>query len=266
MAERLDIIKLQPCALAEWGGFIGASDELLAKSYPKSRRIIVEPTEALAARTRDSLKSSWWSPSRWTGPAVEVRSPDEVEAGSVELVWSNMNLHGAIDPPAVLAQWQRALVVDGFVMFSCFGPDTVRELRTLYRALEWPSPSIDFVDMHDLGDMMVGAGFADPVMDQETLTLTWATPEALLSELRTLGGNASPARFAGLRGRQWLRRLHGALASLKQGGGRIAMTFEIAYGHAFRAPLRGKGGHETTVSLDEMRALVRGGAQATRQG
>ncbi len=112
--------------------------------------------------------------------------------------------------------------------------------------------------MHDLGDMLVQAGFADPVMDQETLTLRWRSAAALLAELRTLGANAAPDRFDGLRTPRWRARLERALESLADADGTIGMSFEVAYGHAFKAAPRVRGGGEaTTVSLDDMRAMVR---------
>jgi malonyl-CoA O-methyltransferase len=110
--------------------------------------------------------------------------------------------------------------------------------------------------MHDLGDMLVAAGFADPVLDQETLTLSWAGAEALLAELRQLGGNAAPDRFAGLRTPAWRRRLVAALEARAGADGRISLSFEIAYGHGFKAAPRLQGG-EVAVSLDDMRAMVR---------
>jgi malonyl-CoA O-methyltransferase len=177
--------------------------------------------------------------------------------GGAQLVWANMMLHAQADPPALMARWQQALAADGFVMLSCFGPDTARELRELYRRLGWPPPTLAFVDMHDIGDMLVHAGFADPVMDQETLTLSWATPQALLAELRALGGNVSPDRFAGLRTPRWKRRLENELRSLSGPDGRLSMRFEIAYGHAFKALPRVQRDQPTTVSLEDMRSLVR---------
>jgi malonyl-CoA O-methyltransferase len=113
--------------------------------------------------------------------------------------------------------------------------------------------------MHDLGDMLVAAGFADPVMDQERLSLTWATPEALLGELRTLGGNADPARFAGLRTPRWRARLLDALRERAGADGRITLEFELVYGHAFNPPPRAKLTGETHVPLDDLRAMVRSG-------
>ncbi|WP_457332650.1 class I SAM-dependent methyltransferase [Rhizobacter sp. P5_C2] len=257
MAERLSIVRKQPEAIADWWSFGGAGAEHLARAYPQARRIAIEPTPALRERSAELAKAPWWSPKRWSGAPVTVVSADQVEPGSVQLVWANMMLQAVFDPPVVLGQWQRALAVDGFAMFSCFGPDTLKELRALYRRLGWPVPAADFVDMHDLGDMLVQAGFADPVMDQELITLTWADPQALLAELRGLGGNAAPERFAGLRTPRWRARLLAGLQGLAGPDGRISMTFEVAYGHAFKAPPRVPLAAQTTVSLDDMRALVR---------
>jgi malonyl-CoA O-methyltransferase len=105
--------------------------------------------------------------------------------------------------------------------------------------------------------MLVHAGFADPVMDQETLTLQWDSPGALLAELRGLGRNTAPGRFAGLRTPRWRARLERGLESLRGADGKIGLVFEVAYGHAFKAAPRLRRDAPTTVSLDAMRALVR---------
>jgi malonyl-CoA O-methyltransferase len=257
MAERLSIILAKPKAILEWWGFAGAGDGVLAEAYPDAQRYVVEPTQALLARSRRAAESPWWSVRHWRGSRPEVVMPDEVAAGSVQLVWANMMLHASVDPGLLIARWHRALAVDGFVMFSCLGPDTLRELRDLYQRLGWPPAMADFVDMHDIGDMLVHAGFADPVMDQETLTLSWPSPQALLTELRSIGGNASPDRFAGLRTPRWRDRLLNELAALVQPDGRIYMRFEVAYGHAFKVAPRIPVSAQTTVSLDDMRELVR---------
>ena len=255
MAARLEWIRLEPETVIEWWGHTGASGELLAKAYPKARRIVVEPSEALLQRSRADARQPWWSARHW-GRATQVRL-DEPSPGSAQLLWANMMLHAEPDPPALLVRWQRLLAVDGFIMFSYLGPGTLRELRDLYRALGWPPPTPEFVDMHDLGDMLVKAGFADPVMDQETLTLTWDSPQALLAELRSIGGNASPARWPGLRTRRWRERLNGALQSLAGADGRLRLGFEVVYGHAFKAAPRVRLASESAVSVDDMRAMLR---------
>jgi len=186
-------------------------------------------------------------------------TPEDALPATAQLVWANMMLHAVVDPPALFERWQQLLRVDGFVMFSCLGPGTLRELRALYAQLGWPPATPGFVDMHDLGDMLVQAGFADPVMDQETLTLQYDTPQALLDELRTLGGNTAPDRFAGLRTPRWRARLLRELEALRGRGGKLELSFEVAYGHAFRAAPRLRPGEATSISLDDMRAMVRSG-------
>jgi malonyl-CoA O-methyltransferase len=168
-----------------------------------------------------------------------------------------MMLHAVADPPALFERWQQALRIDGFVMFSCLGPGTLRELRAVYDRLGWGPPTQGFIDMHDLGDMLVHSGFADPVMDQEVLSLRWDSPQAVLTELRGLGGNAAPRRLAGLRTPRWRERLLAELEGLRGPDGKIALSFEVAYGHAFKAAPRVRPGEQTTVSLDDMRAMVR---------
>ena len=168
-----------------------------------------------------------------------------------------MMLHAVVDPPALIARWHEVLSVDGFVMFSCLGPGTLRELRALYERCGWPAPTPGFVDMHDLGDMLVQAGFADPVMDQETLTLQWDSPAALLAELRSLGGNTAPDRIKGLRTPRWRHALERELGALAGADGKIGLSFEVAYGHAFKGAARAMAGAATKVSLADMRAMLR---------
>lgn len=255
MAERLAIVKLQPRAVLDWSSFLGAGGALLDAAYPQARRLVVEPTAALRERTDTRTgRARWWPRRR---PAAQAVDAAAVPPGSVELVWANMALHAATDPLDVMAQWQRALAVGGFVMFSCFGPDTTKELRELYRRLGWPPPSAAFVDMHDLGDMLLHAGFADPVMDQEQIVLSWPDAAALIAELRGLGGNVAPERFAGLRTPRWRARLLRELQALARENGRPHLTFEIVYGHAFKAAPRMPVRAETAVPLDEMRAAMR---------
>lgn len=258
MAQRLEIIRLKPELIVDWWGWLGAGAALLQQAYPQARHVIVEPTPALLQRSLDAAQLPWWSARRWSGgrPSVLLESA-ELPPGA-QLVWANMMLHAASDPPALFARWQQALRIDGFVMFSCLGPGTLRELRALYQRLGWGAPTQGFIDMHDLGDMLVHAGFADPVMDQEVLSLQWNSPQAVLTELRALGGNAAPQRMQGLRTPRWRDRLAAELEGLRGADGKIALSFEVAYGHAFKAAPRVRG-EQTTVSLEDMRTMVRSG-------
>lgn len=265
MAQRLEIIKLQPELVIDWWSSLGAGAELLRSAYPKAQHLVVEPDAAWAQRARAAQPGQrWWSPQRWlAAPPPAVLTPEDELPTTAQLVWANMMLHAVVDPPALFEHWQRLLRVDGFVMFSCLGPGTLSELRALYGRLGWPAATPGFVDMHDLGDMLVQAGFADPVMDQETLTLQYDNPQALLDELRSLGGNTAPDRFAGLRTPRWRTRLLRELEALRGRSGKLEVSFEVAYGHAFRAAPRLRPGEATSISLDDMRAMVRSGRSSS---
>jgi malonyl-CoA O-methyltransferase len=257
MAERLTAIKLKPQRLIDWWGFSGAGGAALEAAYPHALRVVVEPTAALLELSRAAVRRPWWTLQHWRGPSIEFCLEGAEQVPGTQLIWANMMLHAQRDPPALFARWYELLQADGFVMFSCLGPATLTELRALYVGLGWPAPTPAFVDMHDLGDMLVNAGFADPVLDQETLTLHWAGPRELLAELRSLGGNAAPDRFPGLRTPRWRDALIEALGSLRGPDGRLHLSFEVAYGHAFKAPPRIRAGEPTLVSLQDMRAMVR---------
>ena len=253
MEDRLQWIKRAPTAWADWepvrGGLEG--DAAVARRYPKAKHYVVEPQRLEAARA--ALAKPWW---RRIGGGQGADFSPIPEAG-VQMVWANMLLHMAADPQALMAQWQRALEVDGFLMFSCLGPDTLRELRAVYSALGWPPPAHEFTDMHDWGDMLVAGGFAEPVMDMERITLSFATPQRLLAELRGLGANLHPARFPALRGRAWRARLEQALDEHLRGpDGQLALTFEIIYGHALKPVPRARMSEQSAVSLQDMRAML----------
>ena len=247
MEQRLDWIKSQPTSWAHWAPVRGGlqAHALLAQRYPSAECYVAEALGESAQYAAKKLAKPWWKPTRWSAAATQYAMPGE---GAVQMLWANMTLHMAADPQALMAQWHRALAVDGFLMFSCLGPDSLQELRTLYQKLGWPAPSHEFTDMHDWGDMLGAAGFAEPVMDMERITLTFESPQRLLQELRGLGRNLQPLRFSGLRGRQWREQLQQELKRLP-----LQITFEVIYGHAFKPAPRLTVRAETVLSLAQMR-------------
>ncbi len=257
MGERLALIRLQPGEVVDWWSFNGASAELLRQAYPQATLLRVEADAGWLRGHREATNAPWWSPRRWTQADSRRVVPSDVPAAGAGLLWANMMLHLVENPEALLLQWQQALAVDGFLMFSTLGPGSLQGLRAIYDRLRWPVPHAPFVDMHDLGDMLLRSGFADPVMDQELITLTWPDAGALLAELRQLGGNADPQRFSGLRTPRWQQRLHEALRSLAGADGRLRLDFEVVYGHAFKVAARPRVAGQSTVTLEDMRARVR---------
>ena len=257
MAQRLALIRHTVKHWVHWAprsGGLGSQD-LLEQAFPQATSSVVQTEVPDVEWASLALQQPWWK--KWLRPE---RRFGVVTTEPADMVWSNMGLHMQAQPAQWMSQWAGSLKTEGFVMFSCLGPDSLRELRDLFANLGWPAPSHDFTDMHDWGDMLLQSGFAAPIMDMERITLTYETPEALLKELRTLGRNLNIYRFQGLRGRSWLKTLHQQLQAhlaLPTQAGRLALTFEVIYGHAFKAPTRLSVKPETQVSLAQMKAQLK---------
>ena len=271
MAERLDWIKLQPVQWLHWDVLRYGSEvhALLAERYVQAQAWCPIPEELSPSAghvqrrsdyeraLRERLVLPWWSVKRWLGQPARMSWPD---AGAMNMLWANMALHSSAEPEALIAQWHGLLATDGFLMFSCLGPDTIKELRGLYNQLGWAAPMHELTDMHDYGDMLVHAGFAEPVMDMERIVLTFATPERALQELRELGRNLNVARPQSLLGRGRLKQLCAAMdRHLRNEQGDIALTFEIIYGHAIKPVPKLKVSAQSHVSLEQMRQMLASG-------
>ncbi|MFN3564734.1 MAG: methyltransferase domain-containing protein [Burkholderiaceae bacterium] len=253
LIERLDDLKLAPQRIADIGcGSGGARDALLAR-YPGSTWIGVD----LSLPMLRAVAPSGGRIARWLRPPRALRVCADAGAlpladATVDLVFSNLMLHWHPAPHSVFAECKRVLRGDGLLMFSCFGPDTGKQLRAACAAALPDARPFPFVDMHDYGDMLVAAGFAAPVMDVDVLTLTFDSPRALLREVAALGGNPRDDRRASLVSTRQAHALIGALEAQRDAAGRISLTFEVAYGHA-RKP-QPRTASATSIPVDRLRA------------
>jgi len=252
MLERLDYVRLQPARVLEAGCGPAREAGALARRYANSTLVLLDvalPMLRLAQPERPMLARLFGKQKRFAVCAELERLP--LASGSIGLAWSNMALHWVADPVRAIAELQRVLVPGGLLMFSTLGPDTLQELRAVAGAARVHA----FADMHDIGDQLVAAGFADPVMEAERLTLTYARGDALLADLRASGQTcALSGRAPGLSGRGFLARLREALDAGRRDG-RIAATFEVVYGHAWKplAPSRMRDGR-AVVRFERKRA------------
>ncbi|WP_175164234.1 methyltransferase domain-containing protein [Paraburkholderia fynbosensis] len=254
MRERLDYIKVAPSSVLDAGCGAGEDIPALRERFPEAPVFGSDLSHGMLTRAlhHDAGDTSWrrFLPAS-LGKALGARGPRFAQAdfsalpfaaGAFEFIWSNLALHWHSRPDLVFPEWQRVLKVNGLLMFSTLGPDTLKELRGAYAEVEAAhgvasrKHVIDFVDMHDLGDMLVESGFEIPVMDQEVLTITYKSPESLLADVRRWGAypferEASSSAVA--------RRLHkallAALEARRRADGTIALTFEVIYGHAWKA-------------------------------
>lgn len=259
LTDRLPLFRLDPVQIVDVGCGAGGTREALLQRYPRARWLGIDLARAMAQRAASRPALSMllrWRAARAAAVCAEAGALP-LAADSVDLVFSNLMLHWHPEPLAVLAEWRRVLRVDGLLLFSCFGPDTLKELRQACADAGIGARPLPFVDMHDIGDMLLGAGFADPVIDAETIRLTYASPSALLREAAALGGNPSDDRAAGLVGTRRAHALQAAVAAQRDAQGRIALSFEIAYGHAWKPAPRIRG--QSAVPLDHLRAQLRRG-------
>lgn len=258
--ERLEYIRLDARAVLDAGCGSGADAALLSGRFPDARLLAVDHAPhrlgAGAIDTRAGLPR-WLG--RWMRPSGALKLAADLGAlplapASLDLIWSSLALHWHPAPHTVFPEWRRVLRTHGLLLFSAFGPDTLKEVREAF-ALADPGAAptahvAAFTDMHDYGDMLVAAGFATPVMDAERLTLTYSSAASLWDDVRALGGNAAGARRHGLLGRQARRRLDAALDARRDADGRYQLSFEIIYGHAWKGEARTTAAGETIVRLE----------------
>jgi malonyl-CoA O-methyltransferase len=253
MAARLEYVRIDPRWIVGVG-CAAASPGRVGDRYPKAALLRTDAALARVrgARARQPLAARMRSliGARSAHFVCADMSALPIRSGSCGLVWSNLALAWSADPAATLGEWHRVLEVGGLLMFSSYGPDTLKELRAAFGAAD-PGPHVHpFVDMHDLGDALVASGFADPVMDMDMLTVTYDGVEALVSDLRATGQrNAHAARRRGLTGRRAWARMTDAYRALARDG-RVPATFEIVYGHAWKAARRTTADGRAIISVD----------------
>jgi malonyl-CoA O-methyltransferase len=264
MHERLALVKLAPERIIDAGCGGGVDLSLLQARYGEAKVLGIDGSFAMARHAQESRIERQSSMQRmlgkWLPGAMPKQAAPTVLCGdfarlplpthAADLIWSNLAVHWHPQPDLVFAEWRRVLSIDGLLMFSCFGPDTFKELRDAFAGADAGAHVLSFVDMHDFGDMLVNVGFSTPVMDMENITVTYETVEKLVADVRAWGGNPLMTRRRGMLGRAAWRRVVDALHALRRPDGRIPLTYEVIYGHAFRpAPIKTAAG-ESIIRFD----------------
>jgi malonyl-CoA O-methyltransferase len=256
MAERLDLVKAAPRRVLDLGCGTGADFPLLGARYREATLIGCDASPAMLGRARG--RGSWLRrlmPLLARAPALVCADAQRLPlaAGSVGLAWSNLMLHWAADAGAVLREAHRVLETGGVLLFSTLGPDTLKELRAAFASADAAPHVHGFTDMHDLGDLLVAAGFAEPVMDMEMITLTYADLDALADDLRASGAvNAAAGRRRGLTRPALWRQVRSAYEQIRRDG-RLPASFEVIYGSAWKPEPRVAADGRAIVRLDGLR-------------
>ena len=258
MAERLDYVRLTPQRILDLGCSRGGSFAALQARYPDARLHALD----LVAPMLQGMAQEPAGWRRWLGRTAPGPVPVQADAqllpvreASFDLIWSNLLLHWLDHPLPAFCEARRSLCSGGLFMFSTLGPDTLRELRAAFA--DGDAHTQRFTDMHDLGDMLLEAGFADPVVDMETITLTYDTLDALFADLRAAGSScAMLARRQGVLTPRRLNEVRAAYDSLRKDG-KLPATFEVVYGHAWKGEAKSAAGRSTQGSDKVIRFMPR---------
>jgi malonyl-CoA O-methyltransferase len=251
MAERLAYIKHEPARIME-AGHAATGLAALRTRYPAAEIVAVNAASGMLRRARDGRPLAARARAALGAARERFVCADvaavPLRAGACAMLWSNLALAWSVDPAATLREWHRVLETGGLLMFSTYGPDTLKELRAAFAD---SAPHVHpFVDMHDIGDALVAAGFADPVIDMEMITLTYAGPTGLFADLRASGQrNAHADRRRTLTGaRRWARACAAYAGFAREA--RVPASFEIVYGHAWKAAPRIASDGRSIIRID----------------
>lgn len=265
LLERLDFMTLEPARVLDVGAGTGYGLAHLHARFARTELCALDIAPAMLHATRARLPRPAWTertlqrltarPSRRTHLVCADMARLPLAPDSFNLVWSSLALQWANDLEATLKGLHRVLAPGGLLMFATFGPDTLKELRSAFAAID-DAPHVNrFIDLHDIGDMLIHAGFSGPVMEMEMLTLTYADLKALMRDLKGIGAhNAAATRRRGLLGKSAWARLEQAYEALRQDG-RLPASFEVIYGHAWAGDKRQRedGRQVIQFNIDERR-------------
>lgn len=271
LVERLDLVRLQPEQIVDIGAGTGHVSAALSQRYPDSRLLVSDLAEGMLQHSRRRLQPGASSGlagllrrsiaaarpsqrSRFAFVSADAEHLPLADA-SVDLLVSNLMLQWCPDLDRALAEFRRVLAPEGLLMFTTFGPDTLKELRAAWAEVDGLTHVNAFIDMHDIGDAVMRAGLSEPVMDAEKMTVTYPEVLPLMRDLKDIGAhNVSAGRRRGITGRQRLARVSAAYEQWRSNGV-LPASYEVIYGHAW-APAAGKAvsrGSEVRVSLNSLR-------------
>ncbi len=258
LLERLALLESVPQRVLDVGAGTGRLTARIKKRLPRSEVIALDLAMGMLRQAK--ANAGWWRPfRRVAGDAQALPFAD----GSMDLLISNLCLQWCPDLGAIWHEFRRVLKPGGWLLFTSFGPDTLKELRAAWHAADERPHVHVFLDMHDVGDGVLAQGFVNPMFDTERYTLEYTEVGEVMRELKAIGaGNALSARSRGLTGKSAYARMLAAYEAQRRGG-RIPASYEVIFGQARApeagAPLRGPKGDVASFSVEAMRARLRRG-------
>lgn len=232
LVERMSLMAMKPISILDAGSGTGFVSQLLAERFPKAKITALDLALNMLkqAKSKRSFKQRWNKQFRYVNAEVENLP---LADASVELIISGLTLQWCQDLPKVFKEFRRVLAPGGLLLFSSFGPDTLKELRQSWAEVDDVPHVNAFADMHDVGDALVQSGFADPVMDMEMLTVTYKDVKTVMRDLKQIGAhNVMQGRSHNITGKNKLKKMTKAYEQFRNKG-LLPVSHEIVYGHAW---------------------------------
>lgn len=256
LLDRLELVRLTPLSILDLGSGPGISARALAKKYPAAGVIELDIAENMLKMSRNNTRGFFSRHKYVCADADNIPLADQ----SVDMVFSNLMMQWSQYPDRLFANLRRIVRPHGLVMFTSLGPDTLRELRESWARADDRVHVNTFIDMHDLGDALVRAGFSDPVMEVELVKLTYGSLDLLMQDLRGLGAhNVHRERRRTLTGKQRFGQMRTEYEKRMENG-KLPATYELIYGHAWvgggTAPQERRDSGLFSISLDRVRSAL----------
>jgi malonyl-CoA O-methyltransferase len=254
LIERLDLIRLRPARILDLGAGTGEFSRALLRRYRKADVIALDLALNMLRHTR--RRGGWFRrPGCVCGDAERL----PFAADSFDFIFSNLMLQWCLDLDPVFTELHRILSPGGLLIFTTFGPDTLKELRASWQGVDGYTHVNTFIDMHDIGDALVRTRWAEPVMDAEWITVTYREARTLMQDLKHLGAhNVTAGRPRGLTGRQRLQRVLQTYETHRRDG-LLPASYEVVYGHAWSPVNKHAATGGIEVALSGPRAPGRSG-------
>ena len=236
--ERLQMLKLEPSTILDIGSGTGKSVRGLQTQFPKSHVIASDVAMPMLMYLNQMQASLQHKASIVCCDAEKLSIKDE----SVDLIFSTSTFQWCEDLNLVFTECLRILKPDGVLVFTSFGPDTLKELRQSWACVDQQDHVHQFIDMHYIGDLLLANNYTDPVVDMELITIEYQHVRQLLKDLKDTG---SRSKFdieennfsSGLMGKNKFQQFEVAYESHRQNNGLLPASYEIIYGYARKLSL-----------------------------
>ncbi|MCW9024819.1 MAG: malonyl-ACP O-methyltransferase BioC [Gammaproteobacteria bacterium] len=234
LLERLDYMKISPEHILDLGAGTGFCSRGLSKKYPSANIYSIDIAPAMLRYAKQSLP---WLRKLKKRDRFVLSDANQLafSDNSMDVIFSNLTLQWCPNLTQVFNEFKRVLKPGGMLLFSTFGPDTLKELRESWSGVDEHIHVNQFIDLHHVGDAMLHSKLADPVMDMEIITVTYQNVYHIMKDLKQIGAhNLNQGRSKGLTGKGNIKKLEQAYETYRHEGV-LPVTYEVIYGNAWVA-------------------------------